>query len=253
MIPPLVLLHGFTGGPGSWDAVRRLLGPDEALFRRVLAPPLLGHDGTPGSDTVRTFDDEVDRLAGSIRASGVDRPHLVGYSMGGRVALGLLVRHPDRFRGATLIGASPGLADAAEREARRQRDEAWARLLETEGLDTFVAAWEALPLFGSQERAPAGALTHQRRVRRAHDPRGLARSLRVIGLAAMPDLRPALERVDLPVRVVAGADDDKFSALGREMVERLPYGELRLIPDTGHNVVLERPAEIDRLLKELQT
>lgn len=253
MIPPLVLLHGFTGGPGSWDAVRRLLGPDEALFRRVLAPPLLGHDGTPGSDTVRTFDDEVDRLAGSIRASGVDRPHLVGYSMGGRVALGLLVRHPDRFRGATLIGASPGLADAAEREARRQRDEAWARLLETEGLDTFVAAWGALPLFETQGRADAGALARQDRIRRAHDPLGLARSLRVVGLAAMPDYRGALGDIDVPVRVVVGAEDLKFRALGQEMVEALRHGELHPIPETGHNVVLERPAELERLLKELET
>jgi 2-succinyl-6-hydroxy-2,4-cyclohexadiene-1-carboxylate synthase len=259
--PPLVLLHGFTGAPASWDAVRgRLPGTP------ILAPTMLGHGGaedgpaggaerTAGAPTaaVRTFDDEVDRLALVVRDAGLDRPHLVGYSMGGRVALGLVVRHPGLFRGATLIGASPGLADPAEREARRRRDEEWARLLETEGLDTFVAAWGALPLFESQGRADAGALERQDRIRRAHNPLGLARSLRVVGLGAMPDYRRALEAIDLPVRVVAGADDMKFRALGQEMVEALRYGELHLIPETGHNVVLERPAEIERLLKELET
>jgi 2-succinyl-6-hydroxy-2,4-cyclohexadiene-1-carboxylate synthase len=245
----LVLLHGFTGSPDSWAEVRAHLDPDDAI-----APALLGHDGTPGGPAVRTFGDEVDRLAGLIQEHWPDpsRPtgaHLAGYSMGGRVALGLLVRHPHLFRSATLIGASPGLSDPAEREARARRDEEWARLLESDGLDPFVAAWEELPLFATQDRAPAAGLDAQRRIRLAHDPRGLARSLRVTGLAAMPDHRPALPRLDIPVRVVVGAEDEKFRALGQEMVALLPRGELRAIPGAGHNVVLERPDEVARLLR----
>lgn len=241
----LVLLHGFTGAPESWDDVLRQLGPAEAFV-----PALIGHDGTPGDPDVGTFEDEVDRLARLVAARWADPSHVVGYSMGGRLALGLLVRHPGLFRGGTLIGASPGLSDPTERAARARRDQEWARLLETDGLGPFLAAWEALPLFATQESAPGVAREAQRRIRTSHDPRGLARSLHVAGLATMPDYRPALERIRLPVRVVAGSRDHKFRRLAQEMVSRLPRGELRTIEGAGHNVVLERPAEIVRLLRE---
>jgi 2-succinyl-6-hydroxy-2,4-cyclohexadiene-1-carboxylate synthase len=242
---PLLLLHGFTGSPDSWAEMRRHM-----TTRDILAPPLLGHDGTPGRTDVRTFDQEVDRLAGVALTAGQDRPHIVGYSMGGRVALGLLIRHPRLFRGATLIGASPGLGDEPERQARARRDEEWARLLEDEGLPTFVAAWEALPFWGSQEAVPATSLGHQRLIRLSHDALGLARALRVIGLGSMPDFRPALGAIDAPVRLVVGERDRKFVALAREMADLLPAAELRTVADAGHNVVLERPTEIVRMLEE---
>lgn len=251
MTPPLVLIHGFTGSPDSWAEVRAGLGAGlDASGLHV--PALVGHDGTPGDDGGATFDEELDRLADGIRASGLDRPHVVGYSMGGRVALGLVVRHPELFRGATLIGSNPGLADAGDRVARARKDEEWARLLEAEGIGTFVAAWEALPLFGTQDRVDADALARQRRIRMAHDPHGLARALRVLGLAAMPDYRPTLARVRVPVRVVAGGDDTRFTVLAREMARRIGGAELRILAGLGHNPVLERPAVITRLLKELE-
>jgi 2-succinyl-6-hydroxy-2,4-cyclohexadiene-1-carboxylate synthase len=247
--PPLVLLHGFTGSPDSWAAVRRHLAADDDVF----APAIIGHDGTPGRPDIRSFHDEVDRLADLMLARGLDRPHVAGYSLGGRLALGLLVRHAALFRSATLMGVSPGLADRAEREARGRQDEEQARLLEAEGLPTFVAAWEALPLWDSQGDVPAKAWAHQRRIRLSHDPHGLATALRVTGLAAMPDYRPALGGIGVPVRVVAGEKDEKFVALARELAERLPRGTLRVVADAGHNVVLERPAEIARMLEETET
>lgn len=216
----------------------------------ALAPVALGHDGTPGPESIRTFEAEVDRLAGVIRERHASGSHLVGYSLGGRLALGLLVRHPALFRSAMLIGASPGLEEPGEREARAARDEEWARLLEQEGLPTFVAAWEALPLFRTQEALPVERRAQQDRIRRGHHPRGLARSLRVVGLGAMPDYRPRLARVAVPVRLVAGEADPKFRALADEMAGLLPRATQTVVPDAGHNVVLEKPEEIARLLRE---
>lgn len=250
MSPVRVLLHGFTGAPASWSEVLGELSDADAAHLPVHVPALVGHDGTPGPEGVETFDDELDRLAAGIRAAASSPVELVGYSMGGRVALGLLVRHPDLFRSATLIGASPGLADPEERRARRERDETWARLLEREGLPTFVAAWEALPMFASQARLPAPARERQRAIRMAHDPRGLARSLRATGLAAMPDYGPDLARIRVPVSLVVGERDAKFRALADAMAARIPRAAVRTIPGAGHNVVLERPAEIARLLEE---
>jgi 2-succinyl-6-hydroxy-2,4-cyclohexadiene-1-carboxylate synthase len=243
---PLVLLHGFTGSEASWAEVRRLAARDD-----VFAATLLGHDGSPGPASVRTFTDEVDRLARAVTDRGFSGAVVAGYSMGGRVALGLLVRHPGLFSAAALLGASPGLSDPGERASRRRQDEERARLLETEGVGTFVAAWEGLPLFATQGGVDPAALEAQRRVRLSHDPHGLARALRVLGLAAMPDYGPALGGVEVPVRVVAGEWDGKFVALGWDLAHRLPAGTLHVVAGAGHNVVLENPAEIARLLKEL--
>jgi 2-succinyl-6-hydroxy-2,4-cyclohexadiene-1-carboxylate synthase len=246
-MPPIVLLHGFTGSPESWASVAPALDPD-----RLLVPTLVGHDGSPGPESVRSFDDELDRVAHVIRASGLDRPHVVGYSMGGRVTIGLLVRHPDLFRGATIIGADPGLTDVAQREARARTEEEWARLLEEEGIGTFVATWEAQPVFGTQDRVDDDVLARQRRIRMTHEPLGLARAVRVLGLAAMPDYRPALPTIRTPVRVVAGGDDAKFRILAAETAAGIPGAELRILEGLGHNPVLERPEVIVRLLKELE-
>lgn len=246
MSRPLVLVHGFTGAPASWDAVRRSLDEDIP----VLAPALLGHDGTAGPPAIHAFDDEVDRLAAAVREAGSRGAHLVGYSLGGRVALGLLVRHHGLFAGATLIGTHPGLADPAARADRAARDAQWARLLEREGLPTFVAAWEALPLFATQAALDPAVLARQRALRMAHDSAGLARALRVLGLAVMPDYRPRLAGLDLPVTLVAGEADAKFRALAGEMRERIPGARLEIATGAGHNVVLERPDWIAGLIQE---
>lgn len=272
MKPSLVLLHGFTGAPESWKPVRRTLEDDAAAARRgpvphgksfgppVFAPALLGHDGTPGPAGVDSFEDEVDRLAAAIRTRARRRTprgrgfalpvHLAGYSMGARVGLGLLVRHPELFASATLIGVNPGLGDPAEREARAERDEEWARLLEREGLGSFVAAWEALPLFSTQDHLPGRMLRRQHEIRLAHDPHGLARALRVIGLAAMPDLAPRLGGLEVPVHIVVGERDAKFRALAGPMAERLPRARITIVPGAGHNVLLEDPTSTAALIRE---
>lgn len=254
MTRPLVLLHGFTGSPESWAPVVREL--DQRTARSggepapIFAPAALGHDGTPGPSGIDTFEAEIDRLAAAVRGRDLTRSHLAGYSMGGRLALGLLVRHPELFASATLIGASPGLPDEADRALRGTRDEEWARLLDDEGLFTFVAAWEALPLFETQAELSADRRMHQDRIRRGHDPRGLARSLRVAGLSRMPDYRPELPDVKIPVRLVVGETDAKFRALAVEMAAALPHATLTVVPGAGHNIVLERPGEVAELLRE---
>ncbi len=251
MTRSLVLLHGFTGSPRSWDPVVDALARAGAP-PAVLAPAALGHGAAAGQAKAEASDwnAELDRLAERVRESGFEGSHLAGYSMGGRLALGLLIRHPDLFRSATLIGASPGLGDSGERAARAQWDEEWARLLDDEGLDSFVAAWESLPLFASQARLPEEAVAHQRRIRHAHDATGLARSLRSVGLARMPDYRPRLPEIDLPVRIIVGERDAKFRGLAAEMAERLPRATVTVVADAGHNLVLEHPLEIAELLRE---
>jgi 2-succinyl-6-hydroxy-2,4-cyclohexadiene-1-carboxylate synthase len=227
----LVLLHGFAGAPSSWDAVR---------IDNAFAPALTGH----GGPRVDSFVAEVDRLAALIPAGS----HLAGYSLGGRLALGLLARHPHLFRRATILGAHPGLRSEAEREERAAADERWARLLEDEGSKRFASLWGAQPLFATQTSVPPEALAAQHAVRCSHDPHALAHAARVLSLARMP--RWDLSHLRIPVTFMAGALDEKFAALAADLTRSVAGARLALVPGAGHNLLLERPDAVREELRK---
>lgn len=232
---PLVLLHGFTGSPASFDDVLAGLAPG------LVRPMLAGH----GPDPVRveSWDAEIDRLVALLRRE-LDAPaHLVGYSLGGRVAYGLLARAPELFARATLFGAHPGLLDEREREARRASDARWIALLEREGLDAFIAEWEALPLFATQ---PASIVDAQRAIRRSHRAEGLAHALEVLGLGAMPPVDAGA--IKTPLALVAGEHDAKHRALAEAFAPRIG-ARVHVVPGVGHNVLAEAPEALAELLR----
>jgi 2-succinyl-6-hydroxy-2,4-cyclohexadiene-1-carboxylate synthase len=241
--PTFVLLHGFAGAPASWDAIAARL-PARA---RVLCPALVGHTGPPTADAPASFAAEVERLARLITAADMRGAHVCGYSLGGRLALGLLAHDPGLAARVTVIGAHPGLGeDSPERGERAQVDERWAQLLEREGAARFADDWAGQPLFATQKSLPPPVYAAQQAQRAAHEPRGLAHALRALSLARMPDLRPALAQTRVPVTFMAGALDEKFVALADDTAAILPAGRahVRLVPGAGHNLLLERPAEV---------
>lgn len=240
----LVLLHGFTGRAEIWDRVVGAL----PLGTSVLGVNLSGHDPLTPADPARGFDGAVDALAQCVAALGAPRVHLVGYSLGARLALGLGARHPALVGRATLVGVHPGLQDAAARAERRARDAGWATLLRTSGAEPFARAWEEQPLFSSQAALPDDVLEEQRRIRASHDPGQLACSLEETGLAAMPDLRPALGAMEFPVRLVVGEHDRDFRGRAEEILPLFPRADLRIVPGAGHNVPLEAPGALAALL-----
>jgi 2-succinyl-6-hydroxy-2,4-cyclohexadiene-1-carboxylate synthase len=238
-----VFLHGFALGPLSFDALRERT--------RGFAPASVGHAEAADVD-VPSFEAEVDRLAALIERETGGPRHLVGYSMGGRLGIGLLVRHPRLFGSATLISAHPGLSTEVERAARREADERWVALLRDEGVEAFAAAFEAQPIFETRARAPEASVSAQAKLRRSHSALGLVRSLRRCGLGAMPSFEPSLPGVDVPIDLVAGEDDAKFLALARNMAARLPRARLHVVPGAGHDVPLEREDALFPLLRPFE-
>ena len=236
-------LHGFLGAPQMFDVVAQRLGPRAPLT----ALPLVGH-GAPGPPCA-DFVAEVERVATAIGDVHDSPPILLGYSLGGRVALGLVARHPQRWRAAVVIGAHPGLDDPAAQAVRCRQDDAWAARF-ADDLATTVLSWEAQPLFASQTRLPAARLDAQRVWRSTLDGAGVAHALRVLSLGRMPAWTPALARAGVPIVFVAGALDSKFRAIGAALVARVPTVRLVVVPDVGHNVALEAPAAVATLLAE---
>ncbi|MEM7583252.1 MAG: alpha/beta fold hydrolase [Acidobacteriota bacterium] len=234
----LACLHGFTGRPGAWASALRDVPPGV----EILTPTLHGHDGQASPPT--RFTDEVDRLAEELRRVATNGWHLAGYSLGARLALGLLVRHRGLFASATLIGVHPGLSTEDERSQRQAADEALAQRLETEGLERFVDFWQNIPLFHSQQALPPAVRQSQRAARLEHSAAGLASSLRCLSLGAMPDFNPQLPALDLPVQLLVGELDIKFHRLAKGMVRTLPQATLGVVPSAGHNLLLEAPRAV---------
>lgn len=230
-----VLLHGFLGCPADWERLRSdLPGPAAAL-------EIFGHRRRAEASAPGDFEAEVDRLAAEIASRRLGRVQLVGYSLGARLALGLLARHPGCAAGATLIGLHPGLISPDERADRVRADEAWATRLESQGVDAFLADWQAQPLFASQSSLAPEVSARQRDLRRLHDARALAAGLRLLSLGRMPERWSALAAIQVPVTLVHGAADRKFAALAERAAARLPRASRIAIAGAGHNPVLERP------------
>lgn len=234
--PAYLLLHGFTGAASNWAAVASALSPRAS----VVIPDLLGHGATDAPDDPARY--AMPHAAADLfvlwQHLALPPVHLVGYSMGGRLALYTALAYPRMVARLTLESASPGLETDAERTARRASDEALADRIEREGVAAFTAAWENLPLFATQSAAAKASL---RPVRLAQRPRGLANSLRGMGTGAQPSLWPRLPELAMPVHLIAGALDAKFVAINQRMAALMPAARLTVIPDAGHTVHLEQP------------
>lgn len=234
-----MLLHGFTGSPRSWDRV-----VEHANWRNApLRPTLAGHGFDWRAAETTSFEREVSRLASMV--SGFSPPRFVaGYSMGARVALGVVAARPALFDAAVLIGVHPGLIDETARSERRALDRERANWLRRRGLESFVSFWEKQPLFQTQRLLPRELIAEQRALRLGHDAEGLARALEVLGLAEMPDCGSALGEAGIPITVMAGARDMKFADIARMLARRYTNVRESIIEEAGHNLLIEAPEAV---------
>lgn len=237
--PVLLLLHGFTGDLHTWDP----FVPRWAERFRVVAVDLPGHGRTdaPANPVRYAMARCVDDLLALLNEMGAVDVRVLGYSMGGRVALHLALAAPERIAALVLESASPGIADAAERKARRQADEALADAIERDGVPAFVERWERLPLFESQRRLPEEVRAAVRAQRLRQRAVGLANSLRGMGAGVQEPLHGRLREIGAPTLLLAGELDEKYVGVVREMAAAMPRARAVIVPDAGHAVHLEQP------------
>lgn len=236
--PSLLLLHGFTGSGATWSPH---LGAWSDL--RTIAVDLLGHGASDAPAEPERYRMErcVEDLGALLDHLSVERTAVLGYSMGGRIALHLALRAPERLWALVLENASPGIEAASEREERVRADEALAERIEREGLEDFVDYWEAQPLFASQARLPAAVREELRRQRLQNNAIGLANSLRGLGAGRQEPVLGRLAPLRLPVLLVTGALDTSYCDVARRMAAGLPCAQTEIVPEAGHAVHLEQP------------
>ncbi len=241
---PVTLLHGFTQSGRSWKEVITTMPQGW----RWVVPDLRGHGETrirPGVEC--TMDGSAADLEMLWDHLGVERTHLVGYSMGGRLALHVAARKPERLLSLLTIGAHAGLEEDA-RVGRQLGDEALAQRIENDGLEPFVKYWSAVPLFAGLERRGPAFVAQLRAERLNNTVAGLACSLREMGAGMMQPVWDDLARLTVPSTFVAGQLDHGYVASARRLAAAVPNGRVEVVQRSGHAVHQERPEAFARVL-----
>ena len=223
----VLFIPGFMQRGDAWRPVAELL-PERYPSR------LLDH-------AEHSFEGRMAEIAGA----GAD--FLVGYSLGGRLALRAALRSPEAYRGVVLVGATAGIEEGPMRVQRAEADEKLASWMEAMPIEDIVALWERQPLFADQAEA---LVEEQRPGRLSQDQRSLALLLRTAGQGVLDPVWDELHSFDLPLLAIAGARDDGYSAAAKRIASVAPNARAAIVAGAGHAPQLQQPDEVARLITE---
>jgi 2-succinyl-6-hydroxy-2,4-cyclohexadiene-1-carboxylate synthase len=233
--PRVVLVHGFTQNRNCWGPLAAALTTDHEVVRV----------DAPGHGKSSAIEADLWRGADLLASAGGPATYL-GYSMGARFALHVALAHPEVVRGLVLIGGTAGIDDPDARAARKRADEETAARLEHQGLEPFLEAWLAQPLFAGLPDA-----MQFRSERASNTVEGLASSLRLAGTGSQDPLQSRLAAIDVPVLATAGADDTKFSAEAERLTSSVgANATVALVPHAGHAAHLEQPDACTTIIRQ---
>ncbi|MBM74558.1 MAG: 2-succinyl-6-hydroxy-2,4-cyclohexadiene-1-carboxylate synthase [Proteobacteria bacterium] len=228
--------HGFFGSGSDFQELQEHCNFD------LRAWDLLGFGNSliPDEGSLYSLDHQLDLI------DFEDRPHLLGYSMGGRLALQWAVQNPDRIQSLVLIGAHPGIKEGEAKKARREWDMEWSRYFATNSIEACWQAWSELPLI--KDQCSTSNIQQRLQTRLSQDPRSLSWSMRYFGSGCMTDCWKELSALKVPVLLIAGERDLKYIELNRQMAIYLPQVEILIQSGAGHAPHFEQPESVGRAL-----
>ncbi|MEL6553487.1 MAG: 2-succinyl-6-hydroxy-2,4-cyclohexadiene-1-carboxylate synthase [Cyanobacteria bacterium J06621_11] len=243
--PPLLLLHGFLGNHQDFIPLVATL----SRHFYCITVDLPGHGKTRSHPNGYTFPATAQSLLALLNHLNIRQTHLLGYSMGGRIALYLACEFPDCFLRVVLESASPGLRTAEARKSRRESDSAIAHCLQTTSMSSFLTQWYHNPLFASLKNHPE-VFSEMLQRRENNNSIELSHALKGLGTGEQPSLWEPLTQVRQPLLLIVGALDAKFIAINGAMKALLEENKmsasrtvkLKTIKTCGHNIHLEAPA-----------
>ncbi|CAI8583567.1 unnamed protein product [Vicia faba] len=263
----LVFLHGFLGNGEDWITIMKTFSESA----RCISIDLPGHGRSvlhgvecAAKEPQLSLEIVGDILYKVIHHVAPAKVTLVGYSMGGRIALYAALRFSSKIKGAVLISASPGLKDKLARKIRAAKDDSRARSVIAHGLQLFLSSWYAGELWKSLRSHPhfnrifASRLQH-------NDVQNLAQMLSGLSIGRHLPLWEDLLNCKVPLLIIHGEKDTKFKKISQAMMNTL-CSDLRSnpekrnythevveIPNCGHAAHLENPLPVIAALKQFIT
>ncbi|MBN3959551.1 2-succinyl-6-hydroxy-2,4-cyclohexadiene-1-carboxylate synthase [Nostoc sp. NMS8] len=237
--PLILFLHGFMGNIDEFDEPIKLLSDDFDY----LTIDLPGHGKTQvlGEEDYYTMANTADALINLLDELKIAKCFLVGYSMGGRLALYLALHFSERFYKVVLESASPGLPTEAEQLERIKLDQQIAKKLtislEKSDLAAFLSHWYNQPIFGYIKNHPEYDRMVKSRLQ--NNPQELAKSLRFMGTGCQPSLWEKLQFNTIPMLLLVGECDQKFLSINTEMTKICEFAQIKIISNAGHNIHFE--------------
>lgn len=234
----VLLLHGFTGTKETWSSLIDHLAKDF----HVLAIDILGHGETdsPGNSERYHMEQVAKDINDFLNEKQIESVHLLGYSMGGRLALYFALNYQHKVKTLLLESCTAGLESVDERLSRIKLDDNLAHMIMDKGIQAFVDYWEEIPLFSTQKNLPISVQENIRNRRLEQSQVGLSNSLKGMGTGVQPSLWQLLKELTIPTLLVCGEYDEKFCLIMGKMKEMIKNSEFIKIPNVGHAIHVEQ-------------
>ncbi|MFD1739171.1 2-succinyl-6-hydroxy-2,4-cyclohexadiene-1-carboxylate synthase [Bacillus salitolerans] len=246
--PKLLFLHGFTGSKQNWKGIASNLSEHFT----VITIDLIGHGETDSPLDSARYEMNAACLDLNLFLEKLDinTVQLVGYSMGGRLAIAFALSYPNRVSSLILESSSPGIERIEERNLRILSDEQLAEEIVEKGITEFVNKWENIPLFESQKLLPESIQAAIRAERLTNNPIGLAGSLKGMGTGKQPSYWDQLQEIKIPSLFICGEWDEKFCTIAEEMSVRVPNSTIQKVFNAGHAIHVEQPEFFGKIVVE---
>ena len=245
---PFLLLHGFTGDSSTWVPFCPVWGKHS----RLIIPDIIGHGKTEAPNEIHRYSIEaaaadIIKLLDQLEIAQID---VLGYSMGGRLALTIALVYPERVRKLILVSASPGLKTEEERTFRRMKDRELADFINERGIQSFVDYWEAIPLFSTMVNLPNRTKESIREQRLSNSATGLSNSLLGMGTGSQPSWWDKLNMLSCEVLLITGEKDEKFCKIAEKMQAEMKKASWIVINDGGHAIHVEQKEKFGTIVSD---
>ncbi|MBP3039785.1 2-succinyl-6-hydroxy-2,4-cyclohexadiene-1-carboxylate synthase [Bacillaceae bacterium Marseille-Q3522] len=246
--PPLLLLHGFTGDHTTWLPFYDSWGKQAKIY----GIDIIGHGKSDKPDKTEFYGITLaaSHLKKILDRLEIEKTDLLGYSMGGRLAMTFAVLYPEMVNRLILESTSPGLKTEEERISRKMQDEKLAHFIRQKGIAAFVDYWSDIRLFQSQKQLPVSKQEALRRQRLQNNSLGLMNSLLAMGTGSQPSWWDALGKITARTLLITGSLDNKFCLIAEEMSKEINNVEWRVVENCGHAIHMEESEKFATIVSD---
>lgn len=244
----IFFLHGFTGSANDWKVIADKI---DKRFNKI-GLDLIGHGKTSSPSDLKFYQIDliVEQIEEAIRLSGLNKVVLCGYSMGGRVALKFALDKQDLISGLILESSSAGIKKKNERLSRQQNDDELANFIINNSIEDFITRWLDQEIFGTIRRFSNEKIKRIKEEKMKNSRTGLANSLRGYGTGVMPYLGSELITIKIPVLLISGGLDEKFTQINQNLRKLFKSAKHKIINNAGHNTHLEEPTKFISIVNQ---